>query len=574
MYLRNHMHIPLVIYDGYCSNPERICNITIDNYNGGYQVGRLFRNYGHLHVLCISDNNICMDRERYEGFQDGFGNNATESSVKLIQIPMATKERRAFYLQNLHLLRSVTAIFAVSDYYAADLIQFLSDQGFRIPDDISVAGFDDIPVALQSMLQSSFSIVDQIMIGQLGSVSVAGVGLAGKFSSIFSVMVSAVSAVAGIMIAQYIGQKNQSDIRRSFSVNLALAAILAALFTVICVAFPSQVMSLYSTDEQTVHAASGYLAILAGTFLPSAGASLLAAMFRCMEKARLPLYASITAALLNTVLNYILIFGKCGFVPMGANGAAIATLISQIANFLIMFFLMCRHDIYLRRKNVDRYRQTGFNYRQYAAMLLPVLVCEFMWSLGENVYAAIYGRLGTESTAAMTLINPVQSLVIGALCGLSQAAGIIIGKMLGANKYEKAYTASKKLILYGFVSSVFLSLLVIAGSRYYVEIYQVEDSVKQLTRQILLAYAMISPFKVQNMIIGGGIIRSGGKAKYVMAIDLIGTWIFGVPLGLFSAFVLRLSIPYVYFILSLEECVRFAISVMILRRKKWMNKIK
>lgn len=170
-----------------------------------------------------------------------------------------------------------------------------------------------IPVALQSMLQSSFSIVDQIMIGQLGSVSVAGVGLAGKFSSIFSVMVSAVSAVAGIMIAQYIGQKNQSDIRRSFSVNLALAAILAALFTVICVAFPSQVMSLYSTDEQTVHAASGYLAILAGTFLPSAGASLLAAMFRCMEKARLPLYASITAALLNTVLNYILIFGKCGF---------------------------------------------------------------------------------------------------------------------------------------------------------------------------------------------------------------------------------------------------------------------
>lgn len=152
-----------------------------------------------------------------------------------------------------------------------------------------------IPVALQSMPQSSFSIVDQIMIGQLGSVSVAGVGLAGKFSSIFSVMVSAVSAVAGIMIAQYIGQKNQSDIRRSFSVNLALAAILAALFTVICVAFPSQVMSLYSTDEQTVHAASGYLAILAGTFLPSAGASLLAAMFRRMEKARLPLHASITA---------------------------------------------------------------------------------------------------------------------------------------------------------------------------------------------------------------------------------------------------------------------------------------
>lgn len=100
-----------------------------------------------------------------------------------------------------------------------------------------------------------------------------------------------------------------------------------------------------------------------------------------------------------------------------------------------------------------------------------------------------------------------------------------------------------------------------------------EDSVKQLTEQILLAYAVIAPFKVLNMILGGGILRSGGKTAYIMAIDMIGTWGFGVPLGLFSAFILRLSIPYVYFLLSLEECIRFFISIVVFHRKRWMRSL-
>ena len=108
----------------------------------------------------------------------------------------------------------------------------------------------------------------------------------------------------------------------------------------------------------------------------------------------------------------------------------------------------------------------------------------------------------------------------------------------------------------------------------YVRLYAVEDSVRALTRQILAVYAVVAPFKVQNMILGGGILRSGGKTKYVMMIDLIGTWGFGVPLGLLAAFVLRLSIPWVYLMISLEECVRFAISVAVFRRRGWMQSLR
>ncbi len=430
-----------------------------------------------------------------------------------------------------------------------------------------------VPVALQSMLQSSFSIVDQVMIGQLGSVSVAGVGLAGKFSSIYSVVVSAIGAVGGIMISQYMGQQNKKEVSRSFYINLLLSVLLAGMFTFFCMLLPEQIMGLYTDDSQTRAEAGAYLAVIAGTFLPMAGATMLSTMFRCMEKASLPLYASIGAAVVNTGLNYILIFGKLGFAPMGAKGAAIATVISQAVNFLVMFLMFLKYRSQWSAADSKEQENSGFHWGQYAGMLMPMLICEFAWSLGENVYAGIYGHMGTEASAAMTLINPIQGLMIGALCGLSQAASVIIGKRLGTGEFDRAYNEAKKLILYGFAGSAILSVVIVLVRGYYVEIYEVEETVKVLTKQILLAYALVAPFKVLNMIAGGGIIRSGGKTNYVMIIDLIGTWGFGVPLGLLSAFVWELSIPYVYFVLSLEECVRFGISMVVLRRKRWMKQL-
>lgn len=208
-----------------------------------------------------------------------------------------------------------------------------------------------------------------------------------------------------------------------------------------------------------------------------------------------------------------------------------------------------------------------------ASVLLPLFVCEASWSLGENVYAAIYGRMGTEQSAAMTLTAPIQGLVIGALCGLSQAAGVIVGKRLGSGDEDAAYAAGRRLLVYGAAGAALLSVLVVLLSGVYVEIYQVEDGVKRLTRQILTAYALVAPCKVLNMILGGGILRSGGRTAYVMAIDLVGTWGFGVPAGLVTAFVFALPVPYVYFALSLEECLRFGISLAVFRRRRWMRRL-
>ena len=430
-----------------------------------------------------------------------------------------------------------------------------------------------LPVTLQSLLQSSFSVVDQLMIGQLGSVSIAGIGLGGKFAGLFSVLVSAVAAVAGIMIAQHLGKKDLRQVGRSFYLNLIIALIIVVVFGTAAIGLPEKILSLYTKDQPTIEMASVYLRIYALGFLPAAVTTILSTLLRCMDAAVQPLYASIAAAVVNSGLNYILIFGKLGFPAMGTRGAALATVISQVCGCAITLIMFWRMRAKRRWNLPFSLQMDRSRWKHYAGILAPILVCEFFWSLGENVYASIYGHIGTQACAAMTLTNPIQALTIGALSGVAQASGIMVGKSLGAGEYQRARQESKKLMLCGFFGSLVLSASILIFAGYYVKIFQVEDSVRLMTINILMVYAVISPVKVQNMILGGGILRSGGRTEYVMYVDLIGTWIFGVPLGALSAFVLHQPIHIVYLMLSLEECVRLLISLAIFRRNSWMRSL-
>lgn len=141
-YLREHVRVPFVVYDGFCERAERIANITLDNFGGGRQVGELFHRLGHRRALCLADNFTGVDRERIEGFRAGFG----AADVDTVCVPMHRGERREFYRASLPRLRRATAAFAVSDYYAIDFLHFLQESGLSVPRDMSVAGFDDLPL--------------------------------------------------------------------------------------------------------------------------------------------------------------------------------------------------------------------------------------------------------------------------------------------------------------------------------------------------------------------------------------------------------------------------------------------
>lgn len=430
-----------------------------------------------------------------------------------------------------------------------------------------------LPVTMQSLVQASFGVIDQMMTGQLGSVSVAAIGLGGKFASLFTVMASAIAAAAGILFAQYIGRDDTAGVSRMFALNAGVMTAVSGVFAAVSLLLPTGIMSLYSGDPATVAVAGEYLFLVAAGFVPQAFSLLISTLLRCKGKAGFPLFASLAAALMNTALNYVLIFGKYGSPALGVRGAAIATTAARLAECAILaVFLIAQArkiGFILRFASL---RERG-EFILYLRVLVPLLVTEFFWGLGENVYAVIYGRIGTDDCAAMTLTNPIQSLTIGAMTGMASASGIIVGKLLGERKFDEGYVSGKQFIRWGLIGSLLLSCVLAAVNPFYVRIFNVSGEVKHLTSLVLLVYAVIAPVKILNMILGGGVLRSGGKTNYIMWIDMIGTWGFGVPLGLLAAFAFHWPIWAVYFTLSLEECVRLAITLVLFKKRVWIGEL-
>lgn len=303
-----------------------------------------------------------------------------------------------------------------------------------------------IPITLQSMLQSSFSIVDQLMIGQLGSVSIAGIGLAGKFVSIYSVLLGSIAAVAGIMIAQYIGQKDEKEVHQSFYVNLMIALANAVVFTVLCLCFSTSIIQLYTADSATAQTGAGYLQILSATFVPMVGASLLSTLLRCREKAAYPLYAGIVAAIINTGLNYILIFGRFGFPAMGVTGAALATVISQSLSFILCFvYMWVRYP--LMRLQKHHFAVSG---KLLGEMFRIGCSMGFMISfinIGSVALQMAINTFGDSIIVAHTAARKISDFFMMPFIVFGVAMATFCGQNLGAGKIDRIKKGLRQIIL-------------------------------------------------------------------------------------------------------------------------------
>ena len=430
-----------------------------------------------------------------------------------------------------------------------------------------------LPVTIQCLMQSSLSLIDQIMVGRLGSEAIAGVGLAGKFTSLFSVTLAAIVTVAGILIAQYRGAKDEKGVSDSFFFPLYFSLVLTLIFSALSVFFPGRIMALYADDAVTISKSAVYLKWRTIEFLPSVITLFVSTMLRNMNKAKLPAIAGIISIFANTFFNWFFIFGIWIFPQMEEAGAALATGLARFIEMMIVLILFIRE-----KRNQNLYLKPSVKFsksfvKNVFSILLPILVGEFLWSLGENMYAVIYGHLGTEPCAAMTLMYPIQGIAIGALCGISSAAGIITGNALGANDTEKAWSHAINFVKLTVISGIIIGIFVLIISPFYVKLFNVQEETRKVTVKILIAFALVFTAKVFNMVVGGGVLQSGGQTKFMTAVNIIGTWGFGVPLGFLSAYLFHLPIWWVYFILSLEEYVRLGISLWLLFSKKWMKNL-
>ena len=430
-----------------------------------------------------------------------------------------------------------------------------------------------LPVTIQALMQSSLNLIDQIMIGSLGSACIAGIGLAGKFTSILSVLVAAIVSAAGILISQYFGAKNEKGVRDSFYLPFYFSLLFVLIFSILSFFIPNQIMSLYADDGETIYKAATYLKIRTAGYLPSVITMFVSTLLRNMQKAKLPAIAGIVSIAINTLMNWLLINGVWIFPRLEESGAAIATVLSQIFEMLIVTVLFLREK---KKQNLFLHPTVSFSktfIKIVSSILAPILVGEALWSLGENVYAIIYGHLGTEPCAAMTLMYPIQGIAIGSLSGVASAAGIIVGNSLGAGDEKKAYGEAFGFVRLTVTAGIIIGVFVCLISPLYVRLFNVAPETRTGTIKILAAFSAVFTAKVFNMVVGGGVLQAGGQTKFMTLVNIIGTWGCGVPFGFISAYVFKFPIWWVYFALSLEEYVRLAISVWLLKSRRWMKNV-
>ncbi|MBZ9687008.1 MATE family efflux transporter [Clostridium estertheticum] len=430
-----------------------------------------------------------------------------------------------------------------------------------------------IPVSIQSLFQASLSVIDQFMVGQLGEEAIATVGLGSRFPFLFLITLSAVGCTTSIMISQYWGKKDNKNIANVIGGNLLLGMIITITFSLISLIFSKQVLGLYTNDMKIVTLGSKYLIINAASYIPMLLIMVYASVLRSTGHVKSPMYAGVFAVVLNTLLNYLLIFGNFGFPELGFLGTAYATTITRFLEAVLLIVFMYVNNYPGAYKIRDLCNISSVFMKKILTIARPLLINEFMWALGETMYSIVYGRMGTSEVASMTLTYPIQSLSIGLFAGVSSAAGIMIGNKLGLGENELAFKYSKKFIKMGIIGSAVFGVLLIACSNLYISVFNITSDLKECTFKLLVMFSIVLWIKVSNMIIGGGILRSGGKTKYTLYLDMIGTWCIGVPIGFVSAFVLKLPVHWVYLIISSEEFVRFIIGLKIMHSRKWMDNL-
>ena len=428
-----------------------------------------------------------------------------------------------------------------------------------------------LPISIQSLLQSSLGMIDQIMIGQLGETAVASVNLGTRLMFIMVYSLSGISAVSSIYTSQYEGAGTKDKHSAVMKITILEGLLCVLPFLIAGLFFPQQIVRIFSEDNTVIQKGANYLFITAFGFVPKLFSISISAILRCTGKAKITLITGLSSVAINTVLNLIFIFGFGPIKAYGVEGAAIATVIAIFieATINIIYLEKTKHPSRLSLA-IKAKADKGF-YKKFAITTLPAIGNECFWALGDAIYSGIYGHMSTVSLAAITLTFPIQGMSVGFFSGLSAAAGVIIGNNLGAKKTKEAYTLAWDFFKLCIIGCGIIGILIVLFGSVYLKFYNVTDEVKLYTKSLLAIFACYLWVKVSNMVMLGGVLRSGGKTRYTLILDLIGTWGIGIPLGFLCAFVFKWNILMVYTAINIEEVIRLTLGLIKVKSKDWIS---
>lgn len=430
-----------------------------------------------------------------------------------------------------------------------------------------------IPVSIQSLIISSLNIIDSVMVGQLGEIQIASVGIGNRIYFILMFMMFGLCGGISVYTSQYWGKRDTKKALSTLGFMLFSGLIIVLPFSAVSFLIPEKEVFLFSNDENVLSLASTYLRITSLSFIFTLISFSISTFMRSCEQTRLPMIISSFSVLLNTLLNYILIFGNFGFPALNVAGAAYATLAARITEAILFTIIIFKLGYIDKLKNLFKF--TNNDSIKWLIVALPVVFNETIWVIGDAAFSAIYGHMGTQALTAMTITYPIQQISMGLLSGLSTAAAVILGNSIGSNSAseKEIYKQSATILFISVSISLLWGLVIIAFSGIYTSLYNSPHAVIETATRILFIFAIIMFIKGSNMIIGQGVLRSGGDTKFPMYLDIIGMWLIGIPIALFSAFALQLSLIYVYTFIALDEVFRLTAGLFRVRKKIWIKNL-
>ncbi len=430
-----------------------------------------------------------------------------------------------------------------------------------------------LPITVQYFILNSLNAIDVMMIGQLGDVSVAGVGLANEIFFLLSLMVFGIGSGGAIYAAQFWGNKDVNNLRKVLGLSLLGAMLAGAAFGLVALLIPEKVLGIYTNDPAAIELGSQYLRIVCLCYLPWTITSTFAVILRSTENVRLPMLVSIIALSLNTLLNYLLILGNLGFPALGVKGAAIATLISRSLECVAMLVLA-----YTRKTPAAASLKEMFGFqkvfvKKYLKTTFPVVANEMLWSLGMTTYTAIYAHIGTEAMAAYNIAHTIESLAFVFFMGIGNACAIMVGNKIGAGEEQTAFHYGKWSVTFSILVALVIGVGVILIAPTILTLYNISDVSKDYALKIMRIAGMVLWMRGSNMTIFVGILRSGGDTRYALFTELFSMWGVGVPLAFLSAFVLHLPVYWVYLIVITDELIKFTIGLRRVYSRRWINNL-
>lgn len=429
-----------------------------------------------------------------------------------------------------------------------------------------------LPIVIQNLLSAAVSSADVVMLNSVGQSAISAVSLAAQYASVLFMVFYGLGTGATILCAQYYGKGDLQAIQVVEGIALRFSLLISLVFAGAVLLVPEGLMRVFTNDTELITIGASYLRCMSVSYLCWGITEVYLAVLRSIGRVVISTAMNVLAFSLNIFLNAVFIFGLFGAPKQGAMGVAIATSASRFIELiacLIVSFLS--KDIKLDFRYL--FVRNKMLFSDFVKLSLPALGNDISWSVAFSMYSVIIGHLGTDAVAANSFVVVVRNFGTILCYGMGSAGGILLGNIIGENRLEEAEDGAKKVMKLTVITGAIGGLIILAAMPFVLKYAALSEQAMHYLKYMLLINVYYVMGTAVNTTLIAGVFRAGGDSRFGFICDTIDMWCYAVPLGFFAAFVLKLPVMWVYFLLCTDEFVKWPWVIKHYRSRKWLNNI-